>query len=72
MLSRQAIEKFKEIYFKEYGEALTFEDAAIRAESFLRFFKAIVKPSKIKSSHKSIFLDSTPIVKNNDEHIPNK
>ncbi len=50
MLSKQAIEEFQEIYFKEYGEALALEEAAARAESFLRFFKAIVKPS-IKGSH---------------------
>ena len=49
MLSKQAIEEFQKIYLKEYGDALAFEEAAARAESFLRFFKAIVKPS-IKDS----------------------
>ena len=48
MLSEQAIKEFQEIYFKEYGEKLAFEEAASRAESFLRFFKAIVKPSNHK------------------------
>ena len=38
MLSKQAIKEFQEIYFKEYGEALAFEEAAAKAESFLRFF----------------------------------
>ena len=51
MLLKQAIEEFQEIYFKEYGEALAFEEAAAKAESFLRFFKAIVKPSIIKGSN---------------------
>ena len=50
MITKEAIKEFQEIYFKEYGEALAFEEAAARAESFLRFFKAIVKPSN-KGSH---------------------
>ena len=50
MITKEAIEEFQQIYFKEYGEALTFDEAAARAESFLRFFKAIVKPS-IKGSN---------------------
>ncbi|HLF18991.1 MAG TPA: hypothetical protein VI749_08930 [Candidatus Omnitrophota bacterium] len=50
MLSEQAIKEFQEIYFKECGEALAFDEAAARAESFLRFFKAVVKPS-CKGSH---------------------
>jgi len=50
MLSEQAIKEFQEIYFKEYGEALAFEEAAAKAENFLRFFKAVVKPST-KGSH---------------------
>ncbi len=50
MLSEQAVKEFQEIYFNEYGEALAFEEAAARAEGFLRFFKAIVKPS-MKGSH---------------------
>jgi hypothetical protein len=50
MLSDQAVKEFQEIYFKEYGETLAFDEAATRAESFLRFFKAIVKPSS-KGSH---------------------
>jgi|CXWL01.1.fsa_nt_gi hypothetical protein len=50
MLSEQAIKKFQEIYFKEYGEALDFNEAAARAESFLRFFKTIVKPSTQKGA----------------------
>ena len=51
MLSRQAIEEFQEIYFTEYGEVLTFEQAATKAENFLRFFKTIVKTSTNKGSH---------------------
>lgn len=54
MLSKEAIKEFQEIYFKEYGEALSFEEAAARAESFLRFFKAIVKPSIKDSRNESI------------------
>ena len=48
MLSEQAIKEFQGIYFKEYGKALAFDEAAARAESFLRFFRAIVKPSTNK------------------------
>ncbi len=60
MLSEQAIKEFQEIYFKEYGETLTFDEAAARAESFLRFFKAIVKPSINKGvCHGSKDLTST-------------
>ena len=51
MLSKQAIEEFQKIYLSEYGEELTFEQAAIKAESFLRFYKAIVKTSTTKGSH---------------------
>ena len=50
MLSQVAIKEFQEIYFKEYGEVLANEEAAAIAENFLRFFKAIVKPST-KGSH---------------------
>ena len=51
MLSKQAIEEFQQIYLVEYGETLAFEEAAVRAENFLRFFKAIVKPSKDNDKH---------------------
>jgi hypothetical protein len=50
MLSKEAIKEFQKIYFKEYGETLAFEEAAARAESFLRFFKVIVKPSNHKGT----------------------
>ncbi len=50
MITKEAIKEFQEIYFKEYGETLAFDEAAARAESFLRFFKAVVKPSS-KGSH---------------------
>lgn len=45
MLSLKAIEEFQQIYFTEYGEALAFEEAATRAESLLRLYKAVLKPS---------------------------
>ncbi len=48
MLSKEAIKEFQKIYFKEYGEELDFEEATAQAESFLRFFKTIVKPSNHK------------------------
>ena len=51
MLSPKAVKEFQEIYFKEYGEMLAFEEATARAENFLRFFKAVVKPSTIKDSY---------------------
>lgn len=50
MLSEEAVKEFQEIYFKEYGETLAFDEAAARAESFLRFFKAVVKPSTRKGA----------------------
>ncbi len=54
MLNEQAIKEFQEIYFKEYGEALAFDEAAAKAENFLRFFKTIIKPSTNKdASHGS-------------------
>ena len=51
MLSKQAIKEFQDIYFTEYGEALVFEEAAARAESLLRLYKAVLKPSIHKGSH---------------------
>ena len=54
MLDQQAIRKFKNIYFMEYGKELSFEDAAAKAESLLRLYKAVLKPSNYKGpSHGS-------------------
>ena len=48
MLSEQAIKEFQDIYFSEYGAMLAFDDAASKAESLLRLYKAILKPSTHK------------------------
>jgi hypothetical protein len=50
MLSKQAIKEFQDIYFTEYGETLAFEKAAASAESLLRLYKAVFKPSIHKGS----------------------
>jgi len=40
--------QFQEIYFTEYGEALTLEEATTKAESLLRLYKSVLKPSDHK------------------------
>lgn len=55
MLSKRAINEFQEVYLKEYGETLTFDEGAARAESLLRLYKAVLKPAV----HKGIIHEST-------------
>lgn len=43
MLSQQAISEYQEIYKKHFGKELSFDEAKIEAEKFLRFFKLILK-----------------------------
>jgi len=45
MLTQEAIKEFQKIYFAEYGETLAFEQAAAKAESLLRLYKSVLKPS---------------------------
>lgn len=51
MLPESAIKEFIEVYRKHYGVILTTEDAKIKAQNFLSFFKSIsneiTKPNKI-------------------------
>ena len=51
MLPESAIKEFVEVYRKHYGVILTTEDARIKAQNFLLFFKSISneisKPNKI-------------------------
>ena len=50
MLPESAIKEFIEIYRKHYGVILTTEEAKIKAQNFLLFFKSISselsKPNK--------------------------
>lgn len=41
MLSKQAIEEFQEIYLKTYGKEISFSEAEVQAEQFLRLFKLV-------------------------------
>ena len=43
MLPESAIKEFIEIYSKHYGVILTTEEARIKAQNFLLFFKSISK-----------------------------
>lgn len=45
MLSAEAIKEFKKIYFEEYGEEISTEEAAKQANALLRLYKAIYRPS---------------------------
>lgn len=42
MLSKQAIEKFQEIYLKAYGKGLSFAEAAEQATQIIRLYKAVL------------------------------
>ena len=42
MLSKEAVEEFREIYSKIYGEDLSYEEAARQATSLLRLYRTIV------------------------------
>jgi hypothetical protein len=43
-LSKQAIDEFKKIYFKQFKIQLTDEDANEKAVELLEFFRLIYKP----------------------------
>lgn len=45
-LPDEAVEEYRELYKKQYGEELSLEDAREKAEGFLNFFKTIHKPIK--------------------------
>ena len=42
MLSKQAIEEFQEIYFKTYGEELSFAEAAQQATQMIQLYKVVL------------------------------
>lgn len=44
MLSREAINEFKQIYREEYGQELSEQEAVKLATEFITFFKAIYRP----------------------------
>jgi hypothetical protein len=43
-LSEKAIKEFKEIYFKEYNELLSDEEAQDKGQRLITFFKIIYRP----------------------------
>jgi len=51
MISQKAIKEFQEIYFTEYGEMLSFDEAAATAESLIRLYKSVLKPSVHKGPY---------------------
>jgi len=42
MLSKEAIEEFREIYLKTYGRELSFAEAAEQAHQLVRLFKFVL------------------------------
>ena len=54
MLPESAIKEFIEIYRKHYGVILTIEEAKIKAQNFLLFFKSI--SNEIANSNMNIKL----------------
>lgn len=47
-LPDEAVKEFQEIYKKKCGD-ISFEEARIEAESFLRLFDLITQPNKIST-----------------------
>ena len=47
MLSRQAIEEFQAIYLKTYGKEISYSEAEVQAEQFLRLFKLVAVGGKV-------------------------
>jgi hypothetical protein len=43
-LPDRAVKEFQDIYHRKVGEKISFEEARIRAEDFLRLFDLITKP----------------------------
>lgn len=44
MLSEQSIEKYREIYRKEFGEDISLEDAAEQAQRLLNLARVVCQP----------------------------
>ena len=60
MLPDEAIEEFREIYKKEYGEELSKEDARERAERLFGLVKAVYSPKQQRVEEK---------MNNDEKHI---
>lgn len=46
MLSKKAVLEYQQIYKKEYGEEITYQEALKQATRLLMLFKAIYRPIK--------------------------
>lgn len=44
MISKERVEEFRTLYFKEYGEQISFEDAQDRFLRLVELFKVIARP----------------------------
>lgn len=44
MLSEQSIEKYREIYRKEFGEEISHEEAAEQAQRLLNLARVVMQP----------------------------
>jgi hypothetical protein len=54
-LPDKAVKEFQDIYHKKVGEKISFEEARIKAEDFLRLFDLITKPiNKNKNESENI------------------
>lgn len=62
MLSKQALDEFKEIWKKEYGEDISDADALERATNLLTMFDAVYRP--IKKEWLDEHLEKHPGLKN--------
>jgi len=45
MLSNKAIKEYQEIYLKEFGKEISFEEAKVQAENFVNLIRLIIKPT---------------------------
>jgi hypothetical protein len=53
-LSKEAIEEFKKIYYKEFGKALSDEEAQEKGQNLLSLFKIIYRPIPRPKNDKEI------------------
>jgi len=51
-LSKESIEELKNIYYQEYGEQISNEEAQVIGESLLSLFKIIYRPIPKNSKEK--------------------
>lgn len=50
MLSKEAVSEFQELYMREYGRPITFDQAQELATNLLRFYKTILGHGKPKEN----------------------